>query len=101
VFLSDGGTCGDGWQMYGLGANGALVGTAAQKHRGSHIRLRRLSGEELLIEATGKDDTGLVARFTPAGLNILAERGALALPPPGACRSECGDGFPNPNAPNW
>jgi hypothetical protein len=101
VFLSDDGLCGPKWSVVLVGADGSLLRDRSGSHPGSHLRVVRFDEETLLVEATGTDDSGWVLRVGPSKIDVLTEHGALAMPPPGACRSECGDGFPNPHAPEW
>ena len=99
AFLTDRGPCGKSWEVHVLDAQGELMGSATRAAKGSHLRIVRVGPSELMVEATGMDDSGSVIRLHPQGADVLTEHGALALPLPAGCRHTCEDQHPNPAAP--
>lgn len=99
AFLTDRGPCGSKWEVHVVDNDGALRGSASGKGEGAHLRVVRLGADELLVEATTMKDEGAVVRVHAGGADTLTESGALALPPPAACRETCSDTHPNPHAP--
>ncbi len=101
AFVSDRGTCGPGWDVAVVDAEGTLVEQRSESRASSHVRLVMRPNATLLVEVGGADDRHQLLRATPEGLFDLAPRGSTVLHPPAACRETCLDGFPNPNAPVW
>ena len=93
ALLTTGGDCGKQWKVVVLDEEGELLGETGSKEPGTHIRMRRLDAETLLVELWGKKDQPQVLRVDIDGPNPLKESAAFSLRPPAGCRKTCAVDF--------
>jgi hypothetical protein len=88
------GDCGKRWAIAVVDASGAVVHRHARKQPdGRGVRLARIAGVGLVIEASrGDGTTADLFRVSPEGIVLTAKGATLALRPPARCDA-CDDRF--------
>lgn len=90
LLLTTGGKCGREWHVAALDGDGELLGHLSGKEIDTHLRLRRLDGEAMLLDRWGSDDEPRVVLIDADGPRELPTAAALSLRPPAGCRKPCG-----------
>lgn len=89
ALVTTGGDCGREWHIGALDGDGKLLGLRSGKQSATHLRLRRLDGESLLVELWGNKDEPELILADVDGPRELSTEAALSLRPPGPCRKRC------------
>ncbi len=72
------------------------TGAQAGKESATHLRMRRLDGESMLVELWGDRESPRLMLANEDGLTALPMT-ALSLRPPRSCRKRCDAGWANPH----
>ena len=93
LLVSTGGECGKQWHVAVLEPEGELVGLLSGKEAKTHLRLRRIDEETMLVEQWGDKDTPRLLHADSGSLVQVDGTVGLSLRPPSGCRKRCGIEF--------
>lgn len=90
---STGGACGKQWHLAVLDDEGTVAGVFSGKDSGSHLRLRRIDDETILVEQWGSKDEPRLFQADSGSLVQVEGLAGLSMRPPASCRKRCGIEF--------
>ncbi|MBL4685483.1 MAG: hypothetical protein JKY37_12890 [Nannocystaceae bacterium] len=96
AFISTGESCGSRFEIAVIDAAGQQLARHGDARKSAHVRVRRVSEQQVLVEVAGKGGEVELFWVSPTAIESAGMGTALALSPPSACRAQCDTPFVNP-----